>query len=60
MPAAKFVRDNAVLLVGLILPVLMMLGFLVASGLPEHLADPPKYDLVFAACRHRACRSASA
>jgi len=48
MPAAKFVRDNAVLLVGLILPVLMMLGFLVASGLPEHLADPPKYDLVFA------------
>jgi hypothetical protein len=47
MPAAKFVRDNAVLLVGLTLPVLLMLGFLAAASLPESLSDPPKYDLVF-------------
>ncbi len=47
MPAAKFLRDNAVLVVGLTLPVVLMLGFLVAASLPESVSDPPKYDLVF-------------
>jgi hypothetical protein len=47
MPAAKFARENAVLLVGLTLPVLLMLGFFAAASLPASLADPPKYDLVF-------------
>jgi hypothetical protein len=47
MPAAKFIKDNLVLVVGLTLPILLMLGFLVAASLPEQLSDPPKYDLVF-------------
>jgi hypothetical protein len=47
MSAAKFVKDNLVLVVGLTLPVLLMLGFFVASSLPEQLSDPPKHDLVF-------------
>jgi hypothetical protein len=47
MSAAKFLRDNLVLVVGLTLPVVLMLGFLVASSLPEQLVDPPKYDLLF-------------
>jgi hypothetical protein len=46
MPAAKFVKDNLVLVVGLTLPILLMAGFLLASALPGRL-DPPKYDLLF-------------
>ncbi|HEV8395173.1 MAG TPA: hypothetical protein VGQ37_12910 [Vicinamibacterales bacterium] len=47
MPAAKFVKDNLVLVVGLTLPVLLMAGFLAVSALPDRLSDPPQYDLVF-------------
>jgi hypothetical protein len=47
MSAAKFAKDNAVLLAGLTLPVLLMLGFLAAASLPEALSDPPQHDLVF-------------
>lgn len=48
MAFKEFVKANIVLVVGLTLPVLLMAGFLVASGLPQRLADPPKYNLVFA------------
>lgn len=47
MGPGKFIRDNLVLMGGIALPVVMMLGFLVASSLPRSLADPPQYDLVF-------------
>jgi hypothetical protein len=47
MRAAKFVRDNLVLVIGLALPVLLMAGFLAVSALPDGFADPPQYDLVF-------------
>ena len=47
MPAAKFVKDNLVLVVGLTVPVLLMAGFLAVSALPDRLSDPPQYDLVF-------------
>jgi hypothetical protein len=48
MPFKEFVKANLVLVVGLTLPILLMAGFLVASGLPERIGDPPKYSLVFA------------
>ena len=48
MTFKEFVKANLVLVVGLALPVVLMAGFLVASGLPQRLADPPKYNLVFA------------
>jgi len=48
MAFKAFVRANLVLVVGLALPVVLMAGFLVASGLPQRIADPPKYSLVFA------------
>lgn len=48
MTVKAFIRANLVLLVGLTLPVMLIAGFLVASGLPQRLADPPKYSLVFA------------
>jgi len=47
MPAAKFVKDNLVLVIGLALPVLLMAGYLAVSALPDGFADPPRYDLVF-------------
>ena len=47
MAFKEFVKANLVLVVGLTLPIVLMAGFLVASGLPERLADPPKYSLVF-------------
>lgn len=47
MSEKNFFKDNFVLIVGLTLPVLLMVGFMVASSLPRTLADPPKYDLVF-------------
>ena len=47
MGLRKFATENVVLLAGILLPVLMMLGFLIASSLPRTLADPPQYDLVF-------------
>ena len=48
MAFKEFVKANLVLVVGLALPVVLMAGFFVAAGLPERLADPPKYSLVFA------------
>jgi len=48
MAFKEFVKGNLVLVVGLALPIVLMAGFLVASGLPQRLADPPKYSLVFA------------
>jgi len=48
MAFKEFIKANAVLIVGLALPVVLMAGFMVASGLPQRLADPPKYSLVFA------------
>src|SRR5688572_701657 len=47
MPVSTFVRENVVLVVGLVLPVVMMAGFLLASSLPVTVGDPPRYDLVF-------------
>jgi hypothetical protein len=48
MALKELVKANLVLVVGLALPIVLMAGFLVASGLPQRLADPPKYSLVFA------------
>ena len=47
MGLGKFVRDNLVLLAGILLPVLMMIGFLIAGSAPQNIDDPPQYDLVF-------------
>lgn len=47
MPKKNFFKENFVLIVGLSLPVLLIVGFMVASSLPQVLSDPPKYDLVF-------------
>lgn len=52
MAAKSFFKDNCVLIVGLTLPVLLMIGFMVVSSLPA-LGDPPKYNLVFSISDYR-------
>jgi hypothetical protein len=47
VPQKNFFKDNFVLIVGLALPVLLIVGFMLASSLPQVLSDPPKHDLVF-------------
>lgn len=48
MTFKALVRQNVVLVVGLVLPIVVMAAFMVASGLPQRLSDPPKQSLVFA------------
>ena len=47
MSDKNFFKDNFVLIVGLTLPVLLMIGFMVASTLPRAMGEPPEYDMVF-------------
>ncbi|HEY8353872.1 MAG TPA: hypothetical protein VIK69_02505 [Methylophilaceae bacterium] len=48
MSAIRFLKNNFVLVIGLALPFLLMVGFMLAASLPASLSDPPEYDLVFA------------
>ncbi len=52
MAVRNFFKDNFVLIVGLALPVLLMIVFMVASSLPDS-GDPPKYNLVFSVNDYR-------
>ena len=47
VPEQGFFKKNFVLVIGLALPVLLIVGFMVATNLPQTLSDPPKYDFVF-------------
>jgi hypothetical protein len=47
MTANSFIKSNFVLIVGLALPVLLMISFMIFATLPQKLADPPRYDFVF-------------
>jgi len=48
----KWIRDNLVLLSGIILPVLLVAGFFVLSKAPRVLTDPPTYDFLLVAYRY--------
>ena len=56
MAAKNFFKDNFVLIIGLALPVLLMIGFMVASALPAS-GEPPKYSLVFSINDYRSNQS---
>ena len=47
MADKNFFKDNFVLVVGLALPVVLMIGFMIAASVPKTLSNPPKYDVVF-------------
>jgi len=42
----KWIKENLVLISGIILPVLLVGGFFVLSRAPAMLADPPEYDFI--------------
>jgi hypothetical protein len=48
----KWIKENLVLVSGILLPVLLVGGFFVLSNAPRMLADPPKYDFVLVAYRY--------
>lgn len=41
----RFIKENFVLVVGLVLPVLLMIAFMIFASLPQKLSDPPRYAL---------------
>jgi hypothetical protein len=44
----SFFRENPTIAFGLGLPLLLVVAFLLFSGIPALLVDPPKYDVVYA------------
>lgn len=47
MPLRNFIKENFVLVVGLSLPALLVIVFLIASILPKAAATPPQYEMLF-------------
>ena len=43
----KFLRENPTIAFGLGLPILLVIIFVLVSGIPALLIDPPKYDVLF-------------
>lgn len=48
MSIAKSLRENAALVAGIVLPVLVVILFLLSSWIPKLLVDPPQYDFLYA------------
>ena len=48
----KWIKQNLVLVSGILLPVLLVGGFFVLSNVPVILADPPKYDFLLVSYRY--------
>lgn len=42
----KWIRDNLVLVSGIVLPVLLVIGFFILNSIPRIIADPPRHDFV--------------
>jgi hypothetical protein len=47
MSIAKSLRDNAALVAGILLPVLVVILFLLSSWVPRLFVDPPQYDFLY-------------
>ena len=47
MRFAKFIKENAVLITGVTLPLVVVVFFLAAIYIPRLLVDPPQYDFLF-------------
>lgn len=47
-----WIRKNLVLIGGIVLPVLLVIGFFILSAAPRALADPPQYDFLLVGYRY--------
>lgn len=52
MAFKKFIKENFVLALGITLPVLLMIAFMLATILPNMFVEPPKHDLLFSSNHH--------
>lgn len=52
MAQNHFFKANFALIIGLALPVILVLGFLLASHLPQKFGTPPQHELVFSTSRY--------
>lgn len=48
MAIKNFIKENFVLFLGLALPIVLVVLFLLSSSLPRHFATPPAYKLILA------------
>lgn len=48
----KFIKDNILLILGISLPLLLVVLFMVASSLPKYLVAHPQYDFFFSDSRY--------
>lgn len=48
----KWIKENLVLVSGILLPVLLVVGFFVLSNVTRVLADPPTYDFLLVGYRY--------
>ncbi|MDX1836534.1 hypothetical protein DIZ81_01060 [Legionella taurinensis] len=44
----EWVKHNLLLIIGLVLPVLLMVVFMLSTLIPTVVSNPPRYDMVFA------------
>jgi len=49
---SKWIKENLVLVSGIVLPVLLVGGFFILSRAPAMLTDPPEYDFVLVGYRY--------
>lgn len=49
---SKWIKENLVLISGIVLPVLLVGGFFVISNAPRVLSDPPAYDFIMVGYRY--------
>ena len=52
MALKNFIKENIVLVMGLILPVLLVATFFIAVVLPKSMAVPPQYKMLFTTTRY--------
>jgi len=48
----KWIKENLVLVSGIVLPVLLVGGFFILSNAPRVLSDPPDYDFIIVGYRY--------
>ena len=52
MALKNFIKENPVLVIGLILPILLIAIFFLAVVLPKSMAVPPQYEMLFTTTRY--------
>ena len=52
MALSKWIKENLVLAMGIFLPVVLVVIFMIASSVPKNLVNPPQYDFIFSYNEH--------